>query len=294
MVRLKISILLIISIFSCGTSMAQVVNNTIQIHFSEWMDTCGFTNPNNFIWTGGLTTLEVQLVDTSTALLKISEPEANKWYTVTVSNVCDLASNSIDTEYDTTGFILKVLPVELSSFTAKVIDQKVRLDWTTKTEVNNFGFDIERKSENSTWKKIDFVEGNGNSNSPKEYSFTDENPSGGKKLSYRLKQVDTEGKFEYSNEVEVEINPVEFVLYQNYPNPFNPTTKIKFQLYKQSNVSIKVYDILGAEVMDLVNARKEPGIFEVEFNGQNLSSGNYIYRLQAGDFVETRKMLLLK
>jgi Secretion system C-terminal sorting domain/Bacterial Ig-like domain len=294
MVRLKISILLVCSVIIFGTATAQVSNNNILVHFSERMDTCGFTNPNNFIWTGGLTTLEVQLIDTATALLTISQPGTNRWYTVTVSNVCDLAGNSIDTQYDTTGFILKILPVELNSFTAKIVDQKVYLNWETKTEVNNFGFDIERKSENSEWQKIDFVEGNGNSNSPKKYSFTDNNPVGGKKLFYRLKQIDIDGQFEFSNEVNVDISPDDYVLFQNYPNPFNPTTKINYQLFKESDVTIKIYDILGAEVMELLNAKKQAGVFEVEFNGQNLSSGIYIYTFQAGDFIDSKKMSLIK
>ena len=192
--------------------------------------------------------------------------------------------------------------MELSLFSAQVVKNSVNLNWTTETEVNNFGFDVERKAENSGWEKIGFVEGNGNSNSPKEYLYIDENPIGGKNLKYRLKQIDSDGKFEYSSSVDVEIVPVQFALYQNYPNPFNPTTKIKYQVFKESNISLKVYDILGAVITELVNEKKEPGIFEVNFSGKNLASGNYIYQLQAEDikpgsevhYFETRKMLLIK
>ena len=294
MVRLKVIVVFCVLIISSGSINSQVFNNTVQVHFSEWMDTCGFSNTNNFSWSGGLTTLNVQMIDTATALLTTSEPEINKWYTVTVSNVCDLAGNPIDAQYDTTGFIWKLLPVELSFFTAKIVDDKVELNWTTKTEVNNFGFDVQRRSENSKWQKITFVEGNGNSNSLKKYSYTDNNPAGGKKLYYRLKQIDIDGKFEFSNVVEVELSPSNYVLFQNYPNPFNPVTKIKYQLFRESDVSIKIYDILGTEIMELLNAKKQTGIFELEFNGQNLSSGTYIYTFQAGDFIETKKMLLMK
>jgi Secretion system C-terminal sorting domain len=294
MVRLKFVVVFLFFVVLPGSINSQVFNNNVPVHFSEWMDTCGFSNPNNFTWTGGLKTLSVQLIDTATAQLVISEPKLNQWYTVTVSNVCDLAGNLIDTQYDTTGFIWKSLPVELNSFTAKAVNQKVKLDWITKTEVNNFGFDIERKSESLSWEKLGFVEGNGNSNSPKEYSYTDKNPVGGRYLKYRLKQIDNDGKFKYSNEIEVELTPVKFVLYQNYPNPFNPTTTIRYQVYQESNISIKVYDILGVEVVELLDEKKEPGIFEIEFNGDNLASGNYVYQLRAGEFIKTMKMSLIK
>ncbi len=170
----------------------------------------------------------------------------------------------------------------------------MHLKWITKTEVNNYGFDIERKTNNPDWKVIGFVDGHGNSNSPKTYSFVDDKPFGGKKLKYRLKQIDTDGKYEYSDEIEVNIILNKYALYQNYPNPFNPTTKIRYQLPKESKVVIKIYDILGAEVITLLNEKKEPGVYEVELNAQSLSSGAYIYRMTAGEFVETKKMVLMK
>jgi hypothetical protein len=191
------------------------------------------------------------------------------------------------------------LPVELTSFTSKLINDKVQLNWSTKTEVNNYGFDVERKlyakgQTSDVWEKIGFVEGNGNSNSPKEYSYADINPIGGSKFNYRLKQIDNDGQFEYSDVVEVENVPTEFTLYQNYPNPFNPTTKIRYQLPKESNVTIKIYDVLGSEVATLLNENKEAGVYEVEFNVDNLSSGTYIYKINADNFVQTKKMVLLK
>ena len=187
-----------------------------------------------------------------------------------------------------------VLPVELISFTANVIEYKVILKWETETELNNFGFEILRLAQKNKWSKIGFVEGHGTSTSRKKYSFTDKNLLGGNKFLYRLKQIDFDGKIEYSNVVEIEIVPTIFALYQNYPNPFNPTTKIRYQLPKESTVVIKIYDILGAEVITLLNEKKEPGVYEVDFNAQHLSSGTYIYRIVADGFVETKKMVLLK
>ena len=197
------------------------------------------------------------------------------------------------------------LPVELTSFTAEVNGMAVVLKWNTETEVDNYGFEIHRKvypaegrTRNDNWGKISFVEGNGNSNSPKSYSFTDKKPMGGSQFKYRLKQIDTDGKYEYSKVIEVEIIPNEFTLYQNYPNPFNPNTKIRYQLPQESKVIIKLYDILGAEVITLLNEEKEPGVYEVDFTTQSatggLPSGTYIYRMAADNFIQTKKMVLMK
>jgi len=193
------------------------------------------------------------------------------------------------------------VPVELTSFTAKVSENKVMLEWETATEVNNYGFEIHREvypaeggTEDDEWDLLGFVEGHGNSNSPKQYSFTDNNLIGGNKFVYRLKQVDNDGQYEYSYEIEVEIVPTEFALYQNYPNPFNPSTTVKYQIPELSFVTLKVYDVVGSEIVTLVNEEKLIGNYEVEFDADRLSSGIYFYRLQAGSFVETKKMILLK
>lgn len=192
------------------------------------------------------------------------------------------------------------LPVELTSFTASVNGEVVNLKWQTATEVDNYGFDIERRVNSqqsavgSQWEKIGFVKGAGNSNSPKFYSFTDKDLTGGTKFKYRLKQIDTHGKFEYSNEEEIEIIPVEYSLSQNYPNPFNPTTSIKFNLPQAAKVTLNVYNILGEQVVSLVNQNLEAGFHSIPFNASALPSGTYIYRLQADKFVQTKKMILLK
>jgi hypothetical protein len=186
------------------------------------------------------------------------------------------------------------LPVELSSFTAQTLGVSIYLTWRTETEVNNYGFEIERKTSDIVWDKIGFVAGNGNSNSPKEYSYTDKSLVGGSMFHYRLKQIDNNGQFEYSDIVEVGIVPNKYELFQNSPNPFNPETKIRYQLPTASKVVIKIYNILGSEVMELVNEQKEAGIYEAEFNASNLSSGTYIYKISADNFVQTKKMILLK
>jgi hypothetical protein len=141
---------------------------------------------------------------------------------------------------------------------------------------------------------IGFIEGHGNSNSPKQYSFTDKNLIGESRFSYRLKQIDNDGTFEYSDEVEIMLIPTIFELVQNYPNPFNPTTKIKYRLPASSEVTLKIYNVLGNEVITLLNDEKEAGTYEFIFNAGDYSSGVYIYSLQAGSFVETKKMVLMK
>lgn len=209
------------------------------------------------------------------------------------------------------------LPVELISFTAVKLKEAVNLLWQTATEVNNYGFEIERKKtedsgQESVWETLGFVQGHGNSNSPKSYEFIDEDLPAGE-LTYRLKQIDTDGSYEYygttvnvDNVTGVEAGnlPYEFSLRQNYPNPFNPSTTIKYTIpnivetgrdLSLLNVTLKVYDILGSEVAMLVNTRQAPGEYEVEFSGEHLPSGVYIYKLQVGDkFSSQRKMALMK
>jgi len=188
------------------------------------------------------------------------------------------------------------LPVELTSFTSKVLKSGViKLDWRTETEVDNYGFNIERSINEGEWKTMGFVEGNGNSNSPKEYSYTDNDLfAGGSKFQYRLKQVDTDGQFEYSDVVEVEIVPTKFELSQNYPNPFNPSTTIRFSLPKETQLKINIYNTLGELVETLAEGTFEAGYHKVTFNASSLSSGAYIYRLESSEFMQVKKMLFLK
>jgi hypothetical protein len=186
------------------------------------------------------------------------------------------------------------IPVELTSFSAFVNEKNVFLSWTTATETNNLGFEIEKQI-GSAWQKIGFVKGKGTSSELHAYSFTEKNVGTGK-YSYRLKQIDFDGSFEYSNIISINIGtPLSFKMSQNHPNPFNPSTIINFQIPEKTNVSLRVYDILGREVMTLLNEVKEPGIYNITFNAAGFSSGVYIYKLSTGNGnVSVKKMTLIK
>jgi hypothetical protein len=192
------------------------------------------------------------------------------------------------------------LPVELTSFTASVIGSKVKLNWQTATEINNYGFEVERKilkqvqNDNSVWEKVGFINGSGNSNSSKNYTFMDEDVVTGK-YSYRLKQIDNDGSFEFTSTIEVDLGiPKDFQLSQNYPNPFNPMTKIQYTLPIDAQVTLQIYSITGELMESLVSEYQTSGIYTIDFDGSNYASGTYIYRLIANDFVQTKKMTLIK
>ena len=171
------------------------------------------------------------------------------------------------------------------------------LNWVTATETNNLGFEIERRVEGSnTWINRGFEQGAGTSTQTHSYSFSDDvsDLSAGS-VFYRLKQIDFDGRFEYSDEVMViSVPPTRFNLAQNYPNPFNPTTVIQYAIPVESHVTIKVLNAIGEEVAELLNETKAPGTYEINFNAKSLSSGVYFYRIQAGNFVETKRMMLIK
>ncbi len=221
------------------------------------------------------------------------------------------------------------LPVELISFTAVKTDEGILLEWETATEMNNYGFEIERQNQDLRtenqyeWVSIGFVRGHGNSNSPKSYSYLDKDYDydNREKLEYRLKQIDTDGAFVYygtTAEVNLSVTnveehmsanklPTEFSLSQNYPNPFNPSTTIHYnlpgdarspagrdELREGLKVVLKVYDILGNEVAILVDNRQAPGNYQVEFDASTLSTGLFIYKIIIGPFVDVKKMMLIK
>jgi hypothetical protein len=186
------------------------------------------------------------------------------------------------------------LPVELTTFNGQILNNVVLLNWETSTEVRNYGFDVEKSNDGINFSTLGFVQGNGNSNSTKYYSFEDNSPETGINY-YRLKQIDTDGSFEYSKIISANLNiPTEFTLSQNYPNPFNPATTIDFTLPSNTFVSLKVYDLLGNQTALLINEQKEAGSYSLQFDGTNLASGNYIYVINAGGKVITKKMTLLK
>ena len=244
--------------------------------------------------------------------------DANKNYTLEIYGKVD-GTNPNESKYDnnnnsstnyTATFITDAgLPVELTTFTAFAKEKEVVLNWQTATEVNNYGFYVERlakslnsdvntEQNNAAWKSLGFVEGHGNSNSPKTYSYSDNSVNSGKYL-YRLKQVDNDGSFEYSKVVEVNLEiPKEFELAQNYPNPFNPTTTIKFSLPEASNITLTVYNAIGEKITELLKGKMNAGYHSVEFGASSVSkqinSGVYIYSLQTPQKVISRKMILMK
>jgi hypothetical protein len=190
------------------------------------------------------------------------------------------------------------IPVELASLTAEASGNNVLLSWMTATETNNSHFAVERSADNKSFTQIGSVKGFGTTTTPQYYTFKDENLSAGNYF-YRLKQFDIDGKFRYSQIVETQIAPAGFSLEQNYPNPFNPSTKIKFSIPQNpvsgfTNVTLKIYDMLGNEIAVLVNESKPSGIYEISFDASVLSSGIYFYKLQAGAMSEIRKMTLLR
>jgi len=231
-----------------------------------------------------------------TSSLRRKDNNGNDTYG-TNGNGWDTNDNAGDTYMETDIINSPPLPVELSSFSATLKNGNVLLKWRTETEVNNYGFEVQKsgvRSQESEWKLIGFVEGSGNSNSAKNYSFIDENISAGKYL-YRLKQIDTDGQFEYSKTIEIELgSPSKIKLSQNYPNPFNPTTTISFSLPQSGNVSLKVYNLIGQQVSELINEFKEPGVYTVNFKAENLNSGIYVYKLEVNGLVQSRKMILMK
>lgn len=186
------------------------------------------------------------------------------------------------------------VPVELASFNVEQNGNKAFIKWTTSTELNNKGFEVQRNYSGS-WKTIGFVHGKGTTTEKTTYTFVDKNPGNGMIL-YRLKQVDFNGKFKYSDvaELNVENIPLYFELIQNYPNPFNPTTRIQYQLPVNSKVTLKIYNIQGREIETLVNEFQQAGYKEVQFDASTLSSGVYIYNLTAGNSFSTKKMTVVK
>ncbi|MBP9084154.1 MAG: carboxypeptidase regulatory-like domain-containing protein [Bacteroidia bacterium] len=229
--------------------------------------------------------------------------EAPDYYTQTINNVVVGSYNSITVL--NVELVSIIIPVELVSFTSSVNENDVKLNWMTATETNNMGFQIERRktkdARQEKWNIIGFINGKGTTTEIQTYSMSDENLDAGNYL-YRLKQMDFDGSYSYSNIIEAEIvSPNKFILEQNYPNPFNPSTIIKYSIPnvistegRNLNVILKVYDIIGNEVATLVNEVQSSGNYEIVFNAEKLSSGIYFYELKAGSFILTKKMLLLQ
>ena len=196
------------------------------------------------------------------------------------------------------------LPVELVYFNFQILDStKILLNWETATEVDNYGFSVERYSD-STWASIIFIQGHGNSNVPNYYSCVDSTIIVGKTFLYRLKQIDVNGGIKYSDTLIVSIisdikkennlTPKNFFVSQNYPNPFNPSTNIRVEIPEVNEIILKVYDSLGKMVLERNYGEKMPGVYLISFNASHLSSGVYYYSVSYGNYSKYQSMVLLK
>ena len=188
------------------------------------------------------------------------------------------------------------VPVELVSFNSSVVGNSVNLKWSTATEINNSGFEVQRSVDNRSYKTLSFINGKGTSTELNHYSFIDSDLQSGT-FYYRLKQIDFDGTFEFSNVIEVNVNsvPSQFSLNQNYPNPFNPETSISFSVAQDGLTNLTVYNLLGQQVATLFNENAQTGTnYKVNFDASKLSSGIYIYRLKQNSNVITKKMTLIK
>jgi hypothetical protein len=226
--------------------------------------------------------------------------DGSTWTLLSAANIESNELSGTVTSFSTfTGGEEGTLPVSLSSLNSSVNGRNVTLSWVTNSEHNNAGFEIQRAEVNnkkSEYNKVGYVNGSGTKNKQTTYIFNDNKLNSGK-YSYRLKQIDYNGNFEYfilNGDVEIGI-PTKYDLSQNYPNPFNPTTKIDFQIPVDSKVTLKIYDITGREVFVLLNNEfKAADFYTIEFNAINLSSGCYFYRINANNFNQVKKMILLK
>ena len=200
-----------------------------------------------------------------------------------------------------------VLPVELYYFFAELKPNYVLLKWGTATEVDNYGFNVQRSSNLTVWTNLDFLPGYGTSNIPRDYSYEDTTAMLDSTYYYRLQQIDIVGGSAYSDTLTVfyvtairELNDVsgpKFYLFQNYPNPFNSLTKIKFEVAERQNMKLSIFDLGGNEIINLLNKEVQPGVYEVDFNSSHfpeLTSGIYFYKLSGNSFSETKKFVLLK
>lgn len=277
-----------------GSSVAVTLTGTSSSGSGFFDPGSGFVNRIGVAIDGGVVVNSVTYVNPTTLTLNVNTTGAvfNSTRLVTVTNPDGQISSAT---------IFAVLPVELASFTSIVNKNDVNLKWSTVSEENNSGFDVERKLiTESIWKKISFVEGRGNSNTQINYEYSDRKLESGK-YNYRLKQIDYNGSHKYydlSSEVQVGI-PSKFVLLQNYPNPFNPSTKIDFDLPENAKVSIKIFDISGKEVASILNEYRTAGYYSNSFNANRLSSGIYFYSINATtdngkSYNAVKKMMLVK
>jgi len=257
-----------------------------------------------WVFSSGVPASEIEAGSPTVGNVIYASNDASSISSITLREGTNTINASIDGIRVATSWADSPLPVELTSFSAYVKNKTVQLTWKTATEIDNYGFEIERTTippfgEGGTKggsHVIGFLRGAGNSNSTKEYSFTDKSLPVGS-YSYRLKQIDNSGNFKYSKEVEANItHPTAFLLEQNYPNPFNPSTTISYELPENSYVKLQLFNAIGKEVATLVSEFQQSGMhdYTVGTHEFNLTSGVYFYTLRAGKFVQTKKMVVLK
>ena len=286
-----------------GTELNQNLNlvsaGMQYIHIDFW--NANSTDLNFFLISPGPNQQSVALVPPGTTeqWISVTIPLSDFQPTVNLTEVFQMMFTGNGTIYlDNIYFWDGTVPVELTSFTASVNNNDVQLNWTTATEKNNSGFQVERKS-TGDFESIGFIPGSGTTTELMTYSFSDIDLNPGN-YYYRLKQIDYDGTFEYSDVVEIDIvAPDVYSLSQNYPNPFNPSTKITFSLASDANVSLKVFDVMGQEVMTLINRDLIAGTHIYEFDAKGLNSGVYFYKIEAdgkdgNNYSDVKKMILLK
>lgn len=282
--------------FAITTSNAGVTWNYLGILTLHWLYAIDFTDELNGYIVGG---------NVNTGMAWMTNNGGASWFEFTLPQAQWLyAVDMVGSRVYTGGYAGKMLraeigvvPVELTSFTASVIGKdQIELNWITQTETNNLGFDIQR-DRGEGWENLGFIQGSGTSTNPRNYQFVDRNIQSGSvtTLKYRLIQRDYDGQFNYSDVIQIDLPGTEsFALQQNYPNPFNPETSIGFSLPQSSQVTIKVFDILGKQIAVIADQIYNPGYHTVRFNASNLPSGIYFYEMRAGQFREIKRMNLLK
>lgn len=249
----------------------------------------GHDNMHSEVYSDSVTGVYARMLYPGNYILSFSNPD---YFTQTFYNVNLPAGQKIN--LDVTMYPLGWVPVQLTSFSSEVVPGGVKLFWTTGTETNNLGFDIEVSTDGSNFTTFNSVEGAGTTTSPTRYeNFVPLNAAG--TYFFRLKQKDLDGTSTYSKVIQAEYGVVKnFTLGQNYPNPFNSSTVLNFSLPATSSVTLSVYSIMGEEIERRVLGQMDPGDHQYRFEASNLTSGNYIFRLNAGTFTASRKFTYLK
>lgn len=295
---------------TASTPFAQGINYEVEIYGNNSIGTLNYdySGPNSVasnrwdVWIDGVLVwndiLKGQMAN---------DVNIDSWMFNGKSSSSNVANIFLDDFYYHNDVASFPLPVELGSFMASASGRSAMLNWSTLSEINNAGFEVQKcikknaGEDFSAWEKAGYVTGNGTVNFPVDYNFEDKNLSKGI-YKYRIKQIDFNGNFEYfypqfGSELLI-IPPVSFELKQNYPNPSNPRSKIDFSMPFDGNFSVKVYDVSGKEVASLADGYKTADYYTLDFDGSNLASGIYFYRViaegEGQKFIKTLKMVLVK